>query len=354
MGALGCSDHLDESLRIADEAIARDRERGSVAAHAMGCFARAWPALCSGRVAEAAADARTALEIWQYGSATYLPAATFWLVCSLVEQDDLDGAADALARLAAQQWAARPLGSFVHAAHGVLHAARGDHRAALAAWLSCGAHAGEWTDIANPSVLPWHAHAAISAARLGEPGADALAAEAVRRSTRFGAPRALSQALLAASVAAGNTARGLEFAHASARATADSPARLAQARSRLHLGAMLRRRGDRPQARRELEAAQLVAEQCGATAIARQAADELAMAGGRTRRASAGELRTELTVSESRVAELAAQGLTNREIARALFVTVKAVEWHLSNVYRKLGVRRRGGLARALADASQG
>ena len=55
-----------------------------------------------------------------------------------------------------------------------------------------------------------------------------------------------------------------------------------------------------------------------------------------------------LTVSERRVARLAADGLTNREIARQLVVTVKAVEWHLSHVYRKLGIRSRGGLAGTL------
>jgi len=48
-----------------------------------------------------------------------------------------------------------------------------------------------------------------------------------------------------------------------------------------------------------------------------------------------------LTVSERRVADLAAAGLSNRQIAQHLFVTVKAVEWHLSNVYRKLGIRSR-------------
>ena len=55
-----------------------------------------------------------------------------------------------------------------------------------------------------------------------------------------------------------------------------------------------------------------------------------------------------LTVSERRVAELAASGMSNREIAQQLFVTVKAVEWHLSNVYRKLGIRSRTRLVESL------
>jgi DNA-binding CsgD family transcriptional regulator len=55
-----------------------------------------------------------------------------------------------------------------------------------------------------------------------------------------------------------------------------------------------------------------------------------------------------LTVSERRIAQLAAAGLTNREIADQLVVTVKAVEWHLSHVYRKLGIHSRGALAASL------
>ena len=58
-----------------------------------------------------------------------------------------------------------------------------------------------------------------------------------------------------------------------------------------------------------------------------------------------GEVLATLTASERRIAQLAAAGLTNREIADQLVVTVKAVEWHLSHVYRKLGIRSRTGLA---------
>lgn len=60
----------------------------------------------------------------------------------------------------------------------------------------------------------------------------------------------------------------------------------------------------------------------------------------------------QLTPSERRVAELAAEGRTNREIANDLFVTVKAVEWHLGNAYRKLDIRGRRGLANALGKSA--
>ncbi|GAA1777582.1 hypothetical protein GCM10009795_024690 [Nocardioides hankookensis] len=61
-----------------------------------------------------------------------------------------------------------------------------------------------------------------------------------------------------------------------------------------------------------------------------------------------GETLASLTAAEQRVARLAATGLTNREIADQLVVTVKAVEWHLSHVYRKLGIHSRGALSTAL------
>ena len=89
----------------------------------------------------------------------------------------------------------------------------------------------------------------------------------------------------------------------------------------------------------------------GATGLADHAHEELVTAGARPRRDRrllSG--RESLTASEDRVAALAAEGLTNREIAQRQFVTVKAVEWHLSNVYRKLSVASRDELPGALGS----
>jgi DNA-binding CsgD family transcriptional regulator len=90
-----------------------------------------------------------------------------------------------------------------------------------------------------------------------------------------------------------------------------------------------------------------IAHRCGASALGERALTELRAAGARPRR----PLRTgvdALTASEKRTAELAASGLSNAEIAQALFVTVKTVEGHLSGAYRKLGVRSRAELPSAL------
>ena len=61
-----------------------------------------------------------------------------------------------------------------------------------------------------------------------------------------------------------------------------------------------------------------------------------------------------LTASERRIAEMAAEGRTNRDIAQALFVTQKTVEMHLSNAYRKLDIRSRNELPARLATESKG
>jgi DNA-binding CsgD family transcriptional regulator len=83
--------------------------------------------------------------------------------------------------------------------------------------------------------------------------------------------------------------------------------------------------------------------------LARRAHEELVAAGGRPRRTRMSGAEA-LTPSERRVADLVASGMSNREAAEALFVTKKAIEFHLGNVYRKLGVSGRDALAPALAD----
>jgi DNA-binding NarL/FixJ family response regulator len=89
------------------------------------------------------------------------------------------------------------------------------------------------------------------------------------------------------------------------------------------------------------------AHACGAVVLAERAADELRASGARPRRRAISGVDA-LTPSERRVAELAAGGRTNREIAQELFVTMATVETHLTRTYRKLDVSGRDQLAGAL------
>lgn len=126
---------------------------------------------------------------------------------------------------------------------------------------------------------------------------------------------------------------------------------LDRARTLLALGRAHRRNRKWGAARDALEQAAVAFDELGAPGWAVAARDELARVGAR--RASA---TGELTAAERRVAELAAQGLANKEIAQALVVTVSTVEFHLSKTYAKLGIRSRAQLAGRLASgpASEG
>jgi DNA-binding CsgD family transcriptional regulator len=119
------------------------------------------------------------------------------------------------------------------------------------------------------------------------------------------------------------------------------------ARTLLGLGRSLRRARQWGAARETLETAAAAFDELGSTGWAADANEELSRVGAR-KPTGAGEL----TATEQRVAELAAQGLANKEIAAALVVTVNTVEFHLRNTYAKLGIRSRSQLAGRLADVS--
>jgi DNA-binding CsgD family transcriptional regulator len=126
-----------------------------------------------------------------------------------------------------------------------------------------------------------------------------------------------------------------------------------RARTQLLYGARLRRSGRRLASRTQLRAARDRFAAMDLTAWAARAAEELAATGetARSRRPTSEE---PLTSQETRIALLVGQGMTNREVAAALFVSPKTVEHHLSSVYRKRGLRSRTELARHLVDAAGG
>ena len=133
---------------------------------------------------------------------------------------------------------------------------------------------------------------------------------------------------------------------------AGANARLEQARALVELGAALRRGNQRSEARELLREGVELAHRAGAPALVERGNEELAATGARPRKLVVSGVDS-LTASERRVAELAAQDHSNKEIAQALFVTVKTVEVHLSSVYRKLQITSRRQLAPALAAAGQ-
>ena len=114
------------------------------------------------------------------------------------------------------------------------------------------------------------------------------------------------------------------------------------------LGALLRRGNSRSEARKLLRLGIDLANRCGATVLVARGNDELAATGAHPRTILLSGLDA-LTASERRVAQMAAEEMSNKEIAQALFVTVKTVEQHLGRVYRKLDIGSRKDLGAALA-----
>jgi DNA-binding CsgD family transcriptional regulator/predicted negative regulator of RcsB-dependent stress response len=177
----------------------------------------------------------------------------------------------------------------------------------------------------------------------------ALADEHISVARRRGLPTAETRLLVARARAFDGPDRitALEEAVEAARR---SPSRLVQAQALGELGATLRRAGNRVAARQPLRHARELAHHCGATGLEATAHDELVIAGARPKRLALSGVDA-LTASERRVAELAARGMRNREIAETLFVTRKTVETHLGHTYAKLNIQAREQLTDALGSA---
>jgi DNA-binding NarL/FixJ family response regulator len=174
-----------------------------------------------------------------------------------------------------------------------------------------------------------------------------LAQEELELARAAGVPRYEGIALRALGMVTGGE-DGIELLRQSASLLAGSPARYEHAVALVELGAALRRAQQRVEARGELTAGLELAHRCGAQRLVERAREELNAAGGRPRRiATTGA--GSLTPSERRVADMAAVGATNREIAQELFVSEKTVETHLSHTYSKLEIAGAGARERLTA-----
>src|SRR3954447_12796523 len=235
---------------------------------------------------------------------------------------------------------------FHHLAEGLLRSAAGEFERALTCFEECGEQ--EW-GIRCPSLYPWRSAAAVTLARLGHADeARERAHEELELVRTTPTPRALGISLQAAAAVATSDDERLPFVEEAVLLVDGSQQPLELARALVGRGALLRRTGQRTRAREDLQRAYDLASARGAVRVAEAAAEELRSSGARLRRAT-GAGADSLTPSERRVAELAAAGLSNRDIAQSLFLSEKTVEAHLGRTYRKLGIRNRTRLAAALS-----
>jgi DNA-binding CsgD family transcriptional regulator len=219
----------------------------------------------------------------------------------------------------------------------------------LADFVENGRRGAAW-GARTPAFVPWRSGAALALASLGR-RAEALdlLSDELELARAFGAPRPHGIALRAAGLIADGRERIARLEEA-VTVLDSSPAALDHARALVDLGSALRRASRRTAARERLRAGFRLAGECGATALAQRAREELAATGAKPRGAAHRDV---LTASERRVAQMAARGLANRQIAEALFVTPKTVEWHLGQAYRKLGVHSRRELPAVLDDPGE-
>lgn len=337
--ALDAHDLASEAIAHVDRALAYARPRGDGAIISYLLSYRTHLGLRLGRLAEAEADGRGACEVLtRIEQDASFPVALFDV---LVERGHPEEAWELFCR---QQ----PIGSQQRSAIMELVGARvaiavGRGEEALHGLLS----AGEQLDamsLRHPQFAPWRALAAALADELGRRElALRLSSELSGLAQGTGAPTAIAQALRVH----GRLHRDVAALSRSAQAAAQTPDLLEYARALTELGSTEAQLGQRDQARETLRSALAAAHEAGALALAQRARAELIAAGGRPRRAALKGVEA-LTPTELQVARLAADGLSNRDIADGLFVSLKTVEQHLARSYAKLEIAGRAHLAAAL------
>ena len=336
---------------LLDASVAQARVTGDGGRLAVGLRDRGWLALRRGDLSAAEVDARTAL------AATELPAPPMYRVMNgsllikvLVDQGKLDDAEQALAPLDPEAGSGFATAWGLRFARGRLRVAQGRFAEALEDFLGLGADLTRAV-VTCPSYLPWRSAAALAQLALGDrESAERHAEEELELARAFGAPRALGVAKHAAGVVAGGD-RGVLLLREAIEAFERGDARLERARALADLGALLRRRNRRTEARELLRESLDAAHRLGAKLLAERADTDLRATGARPRRVVLTGVES-LTASEARIAELAKQGLSNREIAQMLFITTRTVEGHLTSVFRKLRVESRDELPAALVSGA--
>jgi DNA-binding CsgD family transcriptional regulator len=240
-------------------------------------------------------------------------------------------------------------GAMLLEARGRVRLARGEREAAAADLRAAGETVR--TLRFGPTYSTWRSALALALPAEERDEARQLAEEELALARATGLARPIGIALRTLGVLQDRLG-GIQLLRESVTVLESSPARLELARSLVELGAALRRGNQRSDAREPLVEGLRLAHACGAERLQAQADRELQMCGGRRPRLIATG-RHSLTASELRVAELAASGASNAEIAQGLFVSLKTVETHLSHAYAKLGLAGPGSRGRLTAALDQ-
>ncbi|WP_381802512.1 AAA family ATPase [Streptomyces niveus] len=346
--ALSLADEVGEALDALDRILQYGQDNAAAWTYVVALTNRALLLHGMGALPDALADAQTSIEIVgqeSWGGNAALPQTA--LATVLIDRGEPEPAEELLTGITRPHLDRSIVEHHWHLmARARARRALGDPEAALGLYLRCGESLKQ-ARFTNPAFLPWWAEAASLLAVMNRTGeAREIAEYGGELAARWGTPRVQGLALLADGMSTPGGA-GVELLTESVRLLAGSPARGEHAKAEYLLGRALLKTGDQRAAREHLRAAADLAQRCGALALAGTARKLLVTAGGRMRKMSACPLDM-LTAMERRVADLAAEGASNRSIAESLFVTVRTIETHLTGVYRKLGVSRRTELGSVL------
>jgi DNA-binding CsgD family transcriptional regulator len=350
---LSAADDLDLSEALVAQMLAEGRAGGSATAVANAYHLSANMAYRRGDLAQAEAHAAAATAVYREiaAPAASVPIFIGFLVNVLTERGALDSAQSELSAAGWDEavpdhwWYSGVLWS-----RGYLRLAMGRTREGVDDLLEF-ARRLHRDGLVPTMQRPWASLAAPLLAQLGDrEQARELAERELDEARAWGTPRTIGGALRGLGTVIGG-AQGIERLRESVVTLEASPARLELARALIDLGAALRRANQRAHARDPLRRGLDLAHRCGARLLEDRAAHELRATGAKPRRQLLTGVEA-LTASERRVAEMAAEGLTNREIAQALFVTAKTVETHMGHVFQKLDVRARGEVDAVLRSAA--
>ncbi|HET9103760.1 MAG TPA: AAA family ATPase [Solirubrobacteraceae bacterium] len=345
--ALALAEDYLGAERVADAAVDQAQRLGLVLAHASALHWRSDCYLRQGRLAEALADAELALDAQRFGWRRYVAMAHAIRADALRERGQLDDAQRALA-LAIEVEDARLL---LSAPRRRMASARLD----MARHLYPRAYAGliELGEVitgrfgVERTVIPWRAYAALAALQSSEPGrARELIAAELELGGRAQIPVSTGRALRISGLIEGGEG-GIELLARAVTQLRATHAMLELARALVDLGGALRRAARRRESRESFDEGLELSMRCGAVILAERAREEIRATGARPRSQRRDGVDA-LTPSELRVAKMAADGLTNPEIAQALFVTSKTVEFHLRHVFQKLDISSRRQLRSVL------
>jgi DNA-binding CsgD family transcriptional regulator len=340
------TDQLEWAANLVAAVLTDGRSRGSLARVGLSSAYRGLIDVRQGSLAGAESELRAAIDPVRVRSGKFALCTYLWFATDvMLERPEAADLADLTETVELGPLSDVVTGAMLLEARGRLRHAAGGTAAAVEDLERAGAIFGA-LGLSNPNASSWRSGLALMLPADRHEDALELAMSELEDANRVRYPRAVGISRRAVGVLQGG-ASGREMLEEAVAVLEPSSARLELARALVELGGARRRAGERVASREPLRAGLDLAVTGGASRLAERARAELAASGAHPRRERITG-RDSLTPSELRVAQLAAEGHTNNEIAQALFVTPKTVDTHLSHAYAKLGISSRHKLAAAL------